>query len=97
MTYCTVVARGTTRLSGRGDAIACTKVLLYPLTGRTHQLRVHLSAAGYPIVGDKTYAPELRAKRCVLLARWIALEKHVCIYECLKKENDVHMFSAGGK
>ena len=30
-------------------------VLLYPQTGRTHQLRVHLSAMGHPILGDQTY------------------------------------------
>ena len=24
-------------------------------TGRTHQLRVHLSHIGYPLIGDKTY------------------------------------------
>ena len=30
-------------------------LMLSPLTGRTHQLRVHLSACGYPIVGDRLY------------------------------------------
>ncbi len=32
-----------------------------PLTGRTHQLRVHLAAAGAPILGDRFYGvPEVR-------------------------------------
>ncbi|MBD3366460.1 RluA family pseudouridine synthase [candidate division WWE3 bacterium] len=29
-----------------------------PKTGRTHQIRVHLSALNHPVVGDKTYAPK---------------------------------------
>ncbi|MFA6099038.1 MAG: RluA family pseudouridine synthase [Patescibacteria group bacterium] len=29
-----------------------------PLTGRTHQIRVHLNAYGLPIVGDETYKPK---------------------------------------
>ena len=33
-------------------------VKLYPKTGRTHQLRIHLSELGFPIVGDKLYAPK---------------------------------------
>ena len=32
-----------------------TLVELYPQTGRTHQLRVHMSYCGWPIVGDKMY------------------------------------------
>jgi 23S rRNA pseudouridine1911/1915/1917 synthase len=26
-----------------------------PKTGRTHQIRVHLSAIGHPVIGDKVY------------------------------------------
>ncbi len=32
-----------------------TLVEAHPLTGRTHQLRVHLAAIGHPIVGDRLY------------------------------------------
>lgn len=32
-----------------------TTVNLFPKTGRTHQLRVHLSSLGHPIVGDRMY------------------------------------------
>lgn len=35
----------------------CTLVALTPITGRTHQLRVHLQALGHPIAGDSLYAP----------------------------------------
>jgi 23S rRNA pseudouridine1911/1915/1917 synthase len=35
-----------------------TYLELTPKTGRTHQLRVHLSSIGHPIVGDHLYAPE---------------------------------------
>ncbi|XP_056144302.1 RNA pseudouridylate synthase domain-containing protein 1 isoform X2 [Lampris incognitus] len=41
---------------GTYDGDPVTKVLLQPLTGRTHQLRVHCSAMGHPIVGDFTYS-----------------------------------------
>jgi tRNA pseudouridine32 synthase/23S rRNA pseudouridine746 synthase len=34
-----------------------TRLALEPVTGRTHQLRVHLQALGHPIVGDALYAP----------------------------------------
>lgn len=32
-----------------------TLLLLYPETGRTHQLRAHLAARGHPIIGDGIY------------------------------------------
>lgn len=35
-----------------------SRVALEPVTGRSHQLRVHLLAIGHPICGDALYAPE---------------------------------------
>lgn len=48
-----------------------TRVELEPITGRSHQLRVHLQALGHPILGDRLYAPEdvqARAPRLLLHA-----------------------------
>jgi len=42
------------RNAGQSQA-SFTLVELYPKTGRTHQLRVHTSAMGHPIAGDKMY------------------------------------------
>lgn len=39
-----------------------TRLKLMPITGRSHQLRLHMQALGHPILGDKFYAPpEIRA------------------------------------
>lgn len=38
-----------------------TRVRLFPHTGRTHQLRVHMQAMGTPIAGDRLYSPEEQA------------------------------------
>lgn len=35
-----------------------TRMRLSPLTGRSHQLRVHMLSLGHPILGDQIYAPE---------------------------------------
>lgn len=45
-----------------------TRLALYPITGRAHQLRVHLLALGHPIVGDALYNPERPAPRLLLHA-----------------------------
>lgn len=34
-----------------------TRLLLEPVTGRSHQLRVHMAAIGHPMLGDALYAP----------------------------------------
>lgn len=39
-----------------GDPPGTTRLSLEPVTGRSHQLRVHLQAIGHPIVGDPLYA-----------------------------------------
>ncbi len=49
-------------------ALDCTHLELAPVTGRTHQLRLHLQAIGYSILGDHLYAtPEVQAKSPRLL------------------------------
>lgn len=53
-----------------------TRLALEPVTGRSHQLRVHLMAIGHPIVGDALYAPDpvVRASsRLLLHAEWLEL------------------------
>jgi tRNA pseudouridine32 synthase / 23S rRNA pseudouridine746 synthase len=45
------------RVVSRDAAAQTTRLQLEPLTGRSHQLRVHLQAIGHPIVGDTLYAP----------------------------------------
>jgi len=65
-------ARGTLREAvtqyrvierGKVDGESFTYVELYPKTGRTHQLRVHLKSINNPIVCDSLYAPK---RPCIL-------------------------------
>jgi tRNA pseudouridine32 synthase / 23S rRNA pseudouridine746 synthase len=55
-----------------------TRLQLEPVTGRTHQLRVHLCAIGHPIVGDSLYGSDAdpnaaQATRLCLHAQHLAL------------------------
>ena len=58
-----------------------TTVDLWPITGRTHQLRIHLSQLGHPILGDALYAlpdsPVLKGKGLFLRAVSIQFEHPV--------------------
>jgi tRNA pseudouridine32 synthase/23S rRNA pseudouridine746 synthase len=45
-----------------------SRVELEPVTGRTHQLRVHMAAIGHPILGDALYGDESSAPRLLLHA-----------------------------
>lgn len=46
------------RILAHDSTANSTRVELEPLTGRSHQLRVHLQALGHPMLGDALYAPE---------------------------------------
>ncbi len=45
------------RVLARDPVRQCTRLELEPITGRSHQLRVHLQHLGHPIIGDEFYAP----------------------------------------
>ncbi len=59
-----------------------------PKTGRSHQLRVHLKAIGYPILGDVFYNPNSSAKRLMLHA-WKLNFKHPAYQKELQIETEV--------
>jgi tRNA pseudouridine32 synthase/23S rRNA pseudouridine746 synthase len=68
------------RVLGRG--VDSTRVELEPVTGRSHQLRVHLLSIGHPICGDALYAPPpARASRLLL---------HACQLAFLHPSRHVH-------
>lgn len=50
------------RVLNYDPATNCTRIELKPVTGRTHQLRVHMLALGHPILGDDLYADQVTLK-----------------------------------
>ena len=64
------------RVLSHDTAANATRLVLEPVTGRSHQLRVHLQALGHPILGDPLYAhPEAfnAAPRLLLHAERLTL------------------------
>ncbi|CAK9886073.1 MAG: Ribosomal large subunit pseudouridine synthase A [Candidatus Erwinia impunctatus] len=49
------------------EADNTSRIELKPITGRSHQLRVHMLALGHPILGDAFYAHEEAKNRAVCL------------------------------
>lgn len=55
-----------------------SRVLLTPITGRSHQLRVHMQYIGHPITGDQFYHPDCTQsplKRMALHASYLAFQQ----------------------
>jgi len=57
LTKCTILESGTISIerNSKETKIDVTKVRLFPMTGRRHQLRVHMALTGFPILGDVAY------------------------------------------
>lgn len=62
---------------------------VHPFTGRTHQIRAHLAALGYAVVGDQTYAPiaedgtpQAALKRQFLHAHSLELQRYPDDVQC---------------
>lgn len=67
----------------------CAKVELIPVTGRSHQLRVHMLSLGHPILGDRLYA------HADALAMANRLQLHACeISFCHPKSQEKLTFSS---
>ena len=63
-----VLSRGVLTLRGAFFGAPVAKVRVTPLTGRRHQIRVHLAHSGHPIVGDNAYSEDRDSFRTFLHA-----------------------------
>ena len=75
------------RLLAYDAASDTSRVELEPITGRSHQLRVHMQSLGHPILGDELYGDEASAPRLLLHATRLSFQvpgtKETRIFESL--------------
>ena len=57
------------RVMTRDETTSRTRLELEPVTGRTHQLRVHLAEIGHPIIGDAFYGAAPAGRVCLHATR----------------------------
>jgi tRNA pseudouridine32 synthase/23S rRNA pseudouridine746 synthase len=70
------------RVLGYNPSERTTRVELEPITGRSHQLRVHLQALNHPILGDNLYGTttsQIKASRLLLHASQLKLAHPVSL------------------
>lgn len=73
-------------LSDSKKMVVCCLLELKPTTGRTHQLRVHLSYIGHPIIGDRVYGSRFKD--------WPHMLLHAASLELTLPGGDRRVFSA---
>ncbi len=85
------VADRRTRQEGPFALVHC-----YPETGRMHQIRVHLSYSGHPIVGDKIYGSDETCYLDFIETGWTAalearllLDRHALHAHCLEVDEQI--------
>jgi len=81
-------------LDNSPQLLPVTRVELIPVTGRTHQLRVHCAAVGHPIVGDSIYGYQGEGSPCgglrykSMTEASVDLQKKIHNYWISAKQND---------
>jgi len=70
----------------------CSLVEAYPKTGRTHQIRVHFSYIGHPVIGDKDYGnkeTEKIAKEIGLKRQFLHAKRIIFIHPVSSRQIDL--------
>lgn len=79
--------RCETRYDVMSSRDGCSLVRCELVTGRTHQIRVHLAARGWPILGDATYGEPHGALTRQALHAWRVSLQHPATHEPLQLES----------